>query len=235
MRLVVFSDVHGNKYSFQTFIEQLKMIEYDEVIFCGDVFGYYYYTDEIVKYMMENQFICLLGNHDKMLLDVIDDKYSSEKKESLCLNYGSVYKDPKANLSENVVDYLRSLKPKFTIKDTKIKIGFFHGTPDDPLEGRLYPDTIIHASEQYTQFDYVFLGHTHHKMIRQIDNTKVFNPGSLGQQRDGKGCSYMVFDTKTRECTINIVRYNRSLLIKDIGVFDDGNEKLVEVLFRDRR
>lgn len=230
MRIVFFSDIHGNKYAFNMFLKQVENEKADKIIFCGDVFGYYYYADYIIQKMMRLNFICLLGNHDKMLLDILDGKLDPRGP---ALKYGSVYMTLKDDLSESSIDFLRELSPQYSFKTDGLSIGVFHGTPDDPLNGRLYPDTNMEKTDSYSKYDFVILGHTHHKMLRQINHTFVINPGSLGQQRDGKGCSYLIFDTITKSFDFHTVNYNISNLVYDIERFDHGNNKLTEVLYRE--
>lgn len=227
MRIVVCSDVHGNQYSFEKWMEILPEIQPDLLVFCGDVFGYYYYADEILTTLREKGFRCILGNHDKMLLDCLDGlldyKVLSEK-------YGSVYLNPA--VSQENIKYLRSLDTSITLQIGQIKLGFFHGTPDDHLNGRLYPDTEITNPEDYAPFDVVFLGHTHYKMIRSCNGTTIINPGSLGQQRDGTGCSFCIYDTETKSVQIETVPYSTKEILEDIQRFDRDKPMLKEVILR---
>ena len=68
MKLIVFSDVHGNLDVFENFIKKIERINYDKVIFLGDFLGYYYNAEEIISYARKNKFHCILGNHDMYFL-----------------------------------------------------------------------------------------------------------------------------------------------------------------------
>lgn len=39
MKIVFFSDAHGNQYAVDSFFEDVQTVGYDKVIFGGDVFG----------------------------------------------------------------------------------------------------------------------------------------------------------------------------------------------------
>lgn len=234
MNLIFFSDIHGNRYAFQAFLKELEIVPHDQVVFCGDVFGYYYYTNEIVEEMARRNFRCLLGNHDRMLLNAAAGEYTAEQIATLVERYGSVYRDVKSTVSQTVLEFLKGLKPTLEIAADGLRIGVFHGTPDNPLNGRLYPDTEIVNPDYYTKYDYIVLGHTHHKMERYVQKALVINPGSLGQQRDGKGCSYLWLDTTSGEHVFHVVKYDRKHLTDDIYQYDDGNHRLMEVLWRER-
>lgn len=235
LKLIFFSDIHGNKYSFQAFLTHLDRMDYDKVIFCGDVFGYYYYAEEIVQEMRVREFCCLLGNHDAMLLDMAQKKYSKDYIRDLIRRYGSVYDNVDKSISKDTIDFLSILKPKLEFGMTGFKIGVFHGTPDDPLNGRLYPDTEIKDEDRYNRYDCVILGHTHHKMVRHLNHTLILNPGSLGQQRDGRGCSYLIVDTIKKIYQFKVVEYNYKALIDDVHEKDPDKEFLASVLTRTPR
>ena len=72
MRLLIFSDIHGNQYAWQAFLCKLEDIEYDSVIFLGDIFGYYYGQKEIIEdLLVMKDLIWLRGNHDQLFLELI--------------------------------------------------------------------------------------------------------------------------------------------------------------------
>jgi putative phosphoesterase len=64
-----------------------------------------------------------------------------------------------------------------------------HGTPADPLAGRLHAATATQASLEAlfgsVAADVIVLGHTHLPALRQLGPKLVVNPGSLGQPRYG--------------------------------------------------
>lgn len=229
MKIIFFSDIHGNKYALTSFLKECKELKPDLIIFCGDVFGYYYYQNEIIDIFRKNSFITLLGNHDQYFLDILDGNIDSEH---LISKYGNSYKDIKHKISDDNVNFIKTLKSKFELEIDGYKIGVFHGSPTDYLNGRIYPDTEINTIKDYTCYDYVILGHTHHKMEKKIGSTIILNPGSIGQQRDGKGCSYLVLDTKTGVYEFKLISFDIDKLIYDIDYYDQGNIKLKEVLFR---
>lgn len=238
MRVCFFSDVHGNILAFRAFLEQIKQQEIDEYIFGGDVFGYYYHADEILDLLREKKILCLLGNHDKMFLDVV----MGEKDEnSLIQKYGNSYKQIVSKIKPENIAFLKTLSPFFEMKVDGCGMGFFHGGPRNPLDMRIYPDAEIKKPEElelFEKYDYVFVGHTHHKMQKRAGKCLIVNPGSLGQQRDGRGCSYVIFDTTRRNVEFYTVAYDRESLVAEIKSNDEQQEmqnKLIEVLYRNRR
>ncbi|MCI9533573.1 MAG: metallophosphoesterase family protein [Lachnospiraceae bacterium] len=235
MKIIFFSDVHGNRYAVEQFFKDIKNISYDRLIFGGDVFGYYYEADKILSIFREKKVQCLLGNHDRMFLDLLEGK---REEQELVKRYGNSYKKVSSKISIDNIEFLYSFSDRFEFEADGLRLVFLHGTITDSLNGRIYPDTVIQNFEDYKGINIVFSGHTHHKMIRKLSNgCTIINPGSLGQQRDGKGCSYIIFDTNLLSYEIRIVYYDLKPLITDIMEIEEKaemKEKLIEVLCRNR-
>lgn len=231
MKIVFFSDIHGNIDAFRVFQERMRDECPDRVIFCGDIFGYYYHQDEILAALFENQWTCLLGNHDRYFLDLLEGR---RELETLCSRYGTSYRRNLRHgaVSADHIAFLRKLAPQAEFFIDGLRIAAFHGSPGDPLEGRVYPDTPVSGLLPYEPYDYVILGHTHHKMVRRVGRTTVVNPGSLGQQRDGRGCSYLVLDTAAGTHSFRMVEYDLRPLLREIEAWDPDKPFLSEVLTR---
>ena len=233
MKLILFSDIHGNNHAFDAFIQDL-LAQKDQykLVFLGDFIGYYYGANEIISYCRDNKILCVLGNHDKYFLDILDGKL---ELENCVKKYGSSYKIAVNTISNENITFLRQLdKKKILINDNK-KVYICHGSPLDNLEGRIYPDTKLSVFEAVVKgFDYVITGHTHHKMIRRYGETTFLNPGSLGQQRDGKGCSYIVLDLEKNIYSFHIVDYSICSLEREIDLYDPDRTGFKEVLRRSK-
>lgn len=230
MKLIVFSDIHGNSYTLDKLIDQIKEIPYDYIVFCGDIFGYYYNQKEIIERLsVMDKLIWLKGNHDGYFLDIyegrVHDGYYIQQ-------YGHSYADLKKRYSEREAEIICSHKTEYVLEEKYCKTGIFHGTPENSLEGRLYPDNLVSNCTEYQKYDIVILGHTHCRMLRKVGNTLVLNPGSLGQPRDGKGYSYAIVDTLSRHVEFRTLDFNPALLYQQIDAFDYNLIKLKEVLER---
>lgn len=233
MKVCFFSDIHGNGRSFKAFKERIECQNADVTVFGGDVLGYYYDAEEILNCLRNSDYICLLGNHDKMFLDLIEGKTN----ENILVNkYGNSYLNIRLKISNENIAFLRKLSPSYemTLPNGK-RLGFFHGSPSAPLDMRIYPDTIVSDVSAFEKYDYVFCGHTHHKLIKHIGSCTLINPGSAGQQRDGKGTSYCLFDTETERISIESFPYDKESLIREIEereTNENMRKKLIEVILR---
>lgn len=225
-----FSDVHGNYDAFKVFTDELKSLQPDLVLFGGDVVGYYYKPNEILDFMRGNDFKCVLGNHDKNYLDIVDKKINSV---DLANKYGSSYLNLIKDISEENLNFIRGWPEKLELTVQNKKILMVHGSPNDHLNGRIYPDSELECyKEIFEEYDYVLLGHTHHKINKVIGRTKIINSGSLGQQRDGKGCSYTILDLGKGTEVNRVVNYPVNLLEYEVLKKDSAFKRNFEVLFR---
>ncbi len=231
MKLVIFSDIHGNNFSFNAFLSKVsKFYNSHNFVFLGDFLGYYYGANEIITYCRENNIQCVLGNHDKYFLDILDGKRSLDD----CVKrYGRSYDIALKNISKENIEFLRSLEAKMILINGSKRILLCHGSPLNNLEGRIYPDTDLSIfSSAIMGFDYVITGHTHYKMSIKYASTLFLNPGSLGQQRDGKGCSYMILDLNEDTYSFHTVGYSITCLEDQIDIHDAGRYTFKEVLRR---
>lgn len=235
MKICFFSDVHGNGEAYRAFLDDAVLKEPDLYVFGGDYFGYYYEVDSIITDMRNRKFKCLLGNHDNFFLELVHNK---RDEEELIKKYGSTYRGIRNRISKENVSFLERLPVRFEFCVNSLRLGFFHASPQGLVDGRIYPDTNIVDPDIYQRYDYVFLGHTHHKMVRKVGGCTIVNPGSVGQQRDGMGTSYVIFDSERKEYVFYTFRYNVNKVLAEVDAMEKDwmmKEKLKEVLVRRRK
>jgi predicted phosphodiesterase len=197
MKIAVFSDVHGNLPAFEETVKSIEKEGADRLIFCGDICGYYYDQNEVIKMLLAmKNLTCIAGNHDRLFLESLND---DQLLENYSQKYGSSFYDLKKNITPQSMEYLKGLPESYT--DKKSGIAVFHGSPRDPLNEYVYPTDPIDAFADLP-YRFVFLGHTHYPMVRQINGLNVINPGSCGQPRGGNIASYAVVDTDTGKTEI---------------------------------
>ena len=219
--------------ALNSFWKDVRQFKVDMFVFGGDIFGYYYHQIEVMDFLLKNKIKCLLGNHDRMFLDLLEGKI---EERYLINRYGSSYKDIKNRVPQKYIDFLYGIRSRYDLIVDGLNLVFVHGSLSDPLNGRVYPDAKYDDLALYDGIDVVFMAHTHHKLIRNLPNgTLLMNPGSIGQQRDGKGCSYCIFDTNTREYAVNTIEFDTEKLITEIKKHNERKDmelRLIEVLFR---
>lgn len=237
MKICIFSDVHGNSIAWQNMYRKEKE-NVDQFFFLGDLFGYFYDQSIIIKdFMADDRIVAIKGNHDKYYLKYFSNMTGAELKEvdevvdypediwsELVKKYGCSYRQ---KVEPGYKAYLRNLPDSRILEIDGKRIGLFHGGPEDYLEQQIYPDTEIHSSgvfDLYASFDYIFTGHTHYRMDRKKDDCRIINPGSLGQPRDGKGFSYIIFDSVSGEVEYREVQSEIETLIKEAQILDGDTD-----------
>ena len=173
--------------------------------------------------------IWLKGNHDAYAVKAF---YDDRKEQDLIRNYGHSYCNLNKRFLPADMDMIDALPQYYECALYGKKIGFFHGRPDNPLEGRIYEDTLI-SDEEVSTYDIIFFGHTHCKIDRFVDKTHILSPGSLGQPRDGKGYGFLIYDLEADSCEFINVDVDNTVLRDDIDRKDRGLSKLYDVLSRE--
>lgn len=230
MKLCFFSDIHGNGYAFDAFLREMEKKKPDKIIFGGDFAGYYYDANRIISKVRELGFSCIQGNHDKLLIELAEGKRNPEE---LAARYGNSYKRALLEITEENIRFLKEQPFFYEMEADGLRLGFFHGSPRNWQNDRIYPDTEITDETElalFEKYDVVFCGHTHHKLIKQIGTTLLVNGGSAGQQRDGKGTSYALFDTQRKRVEIHSFAYEKEKLLSDIDRIQTENEPMRERL-----
>lgn len=180
-------------------LSQIENEKVDGYIFVGDVVGYFCRLNETLDILRQlNPLLYVKGNHDRNYLSCKDDP---ARRRAYCETYGDSYE---IELSLENQSFLEE-KPECMDLDMDYgRIYISHGSMLDPMDGRIYPDK-LEVGEDYANYKVCIHGHTHYKMLREIGNTTIINPGSLGQPRDGLGFSYCIYDFKTMECQFRTV------------------------------
>lgn len=234
MKLLFFSDIHGNLEAMNAFCHAINKKEYDQIIFCGDAVGYGYHGNEVCALLQSMNVAFVRGNHDQMLLDIIDGKID---ERDVIEKYGASYQDTVNSISKEALLFLRTSVDMIDTFADGLHIAIVHGSVDNHRNGRVYPDTPIKNMSMYENYDYVIGGHTHYRMYRTIGNSTIVNPGSAGQPRDGNLPSYAVLDTSNKNIGFQDISYPLDAIIREIHEKEtDGMaERMVEIWERGKR
>jgi predicted phosphodiesterase len=205
MRVAIASDIHGNKQAFQAVIRAAELDGADELWCLGDLVGYGAEPDACVALADAHCAICLAGNHDLAVVDVLSlDDFS--RGAALAAQWTRDVIAPETR------DYLLSLSPKGSAEG----IGLFHASPRDPVWEYVLSTLAAELCFDATDFRISLIGHSHVALsfVRpegepasgttrregaEVDLTTgewLINPGSTGQPRDGDArAAWLVLDT----------------------------------------
>jgi predicted phosphodiesterase len=205
MRVAIASDIHGNKQAFEAVIAAAEADGADELWCLGDLVGYGAEPDACVALAGAHCAICLAGNHDLAVVEVLSlDDFS--RGAALAAYWTREVIRPATR------EYLLSLSPKGDAEG----VGLFHASPRDPVWEYVLSALAAELCLDATDFRISLIGHSHvalsfHRAEGQpatgttrregedVDLSSgewLINPGSVGQPRDGDPrAAWLALDT----------------------------------------
>lgn len=226
-KIGIIADVHANWRALMAVVNHPRMLQTDLKVCLGDLIGYGPDPNESLELLRARQFVCLLGNHDRGVLD-LQYAQSHFNEEALAATEWTAKRLKSENLR-----FLGGLPESYFL--TLAGGGFAqfaHGSLANPLEQYLHKDEIQEAEATFAlmQGQLCFVGHTHQPSIISGDHRGAFlsrsikgdqslslpenykyiiNPGSVGQPRDeDPRASFAVFDEAAGTVEIFRVAYN---------------------------
>src|SRR3954453_17114393 len=216
MRVAIASDIHGNKQAFQAVIAAAEAEGAEELWCLGDLVGYGAEPDACVALADAHCTICLAGNHDLAVVEVLSlDDFS--RGAALAAYWTREVIRPETR------EYLLSLSPKSSAEG----VGLFHASPRDPIWEYVLSALAAELCFDATRFRISLIGHSHVALsFHRPDGSPasgttpkegaqadlrtgeggeqaaprsgewLLNPGSAGQPRDGDPrAAWLALDT----------------------------------------
>jgi len=217
MRYLIFSDLHSNLESLQSFSQIIKTIEHDKKVFLGDLVGYGADPNACVDWVRENADIILGGNHDYAVTGKTELTYMNPHAYLACLW-------TRRKLTPENKEFLRGLPCEIV----EGEIHWVHSSPFEPERWHY----VVSRADGKINFDHFstrlcFLGHSHRPVVIEQeqgqggaitdcgapatwellpDHRYIINVGSLGQPRDGNPKpAFVIYDSTLR--TLEYRRY----------------------------
>jgi putative phosphoesterase len=227
-KICVFADVHGNGPAFINAFSMICSERADLNFFLGDLCGYYFDQCQIFEMIRSiPNLVAYQGNHDRTFLKIVEGDETLRK--DYLRQYGRSIEHLLEDANGELIRWLSSLPESFSLESLDL-VGY-HGSPWDPLDGYVYPDTPLERFLEY-RFSIFLLAHTHYPMARKIDDKLVLNPGSLGQPRNGGWPTYATVQFPELDIEFKEVFYDKNELLKQIDEMNGSNQYLKEVLLR---
>ena len=203
------SDAHGNPVALDQCLGELRRLGVDDVYFLGDAVGYLPGETRVLRLLREAGVKCQKGNHEAMLLGERDIPAAAAKTLGLS---GARQRLSAADLAE-----IASWPSQRVLDLAGRKALLVHGSPQQPLDGYVYPDAELVPFEELP-FDLVVMGNTHRPFLRQAGRVKVVNVGSCGLPRDsGDLLSFGTYDPATDEVVVYRSRLDPERVIRELG------------------
>ncbi len=216
----VFSDIHSNFQALTKVLELFKKNNIENFICCGDIIGYGPQPAECLSAIMALKNMTIVpGNHDSVVCGKMDIKWfnASAIKAIKIVN---------EELSGAMLGYLTSI-PEFVENE---KFSLVHGSPKKHLTEYLINEEQFVNNLEFWKAPVCFIGHSHlpmyfkyeeggilkdaiisgQKIIMGKNARYMFNPGSVGQPRDGNPLSSCgIYDSQKKSFQILRVEYDR--------------------------
>ena len=193
-RVALLSDVHGNLPAFRAVLEDIEREGVDARWCLGDLVGYGAQPDECVALAAETCEVCLVGNHDLVVIGAIDIGDFSA-------NAATAAQWTRDNLADESIEHLRGLETT----DEDHEVGLYHGSPRDPVWEYVLSTGQAAASMDKMGPRVGAVGHSHVALWfargedggvsgdtapggTELDISAgewLLNPGGVGQPRDG--------------------------------------------------
>lgn len=177
----IIADVHGNYPALKSVLHELNNLSCNKIISVGDVVGYYCMPNECIDLFREMNIEHIMGNHDNYMIKNLS--CSRSNTVNLCLNY------QRKIIRNDNFEWL--MKAAYSIDDQIMSVR--HGGWNNCLEE--YIDIFDFEQVKNRGQKFYISAHTHIPKI-QYDSEKIyFNPGSVGQPRDGNSkAAYATID-----------------------------------------
>jgi len=231
MKIAIISDIHGNYDALVEVLKKAKKEKVEHILVLGDIVGYYYHPDKILKLLSEWSFDIIKGNHEKILENLIN---TPSLKESIRLKYGSGHQDAIEKLTKEQLEFLRDLPETKSVQFGETSLLMCHGSPWSN-DHYIYPDCKkdILLKCDSKEHDFVLIGHSHYAFAIKNTNSILINPGSVGQSRQiGGKASWSIINTINGCFQMLSTDYNTEKLISEVAEKDQEIKYLTEILKR---
>ncbi len=227
MRLLIISDVHGNKEA----LDAVMAVPHDDVICLGDLVDYGPSPGECIDLLIDQKISTIMGNHDSAVAFRMDCGCSYQYKHLS----QSTREYTWAVLRDTQIEFLRKLPLNHERMENGKKLYLAHGSPVSFYD-YIKPDTTEDAIKELIKgvdAEFIFIGHSHLPFVRKVGDVTLVNPGSVGQPRDGDTrASCAVFDTGTLQAEIIRVEYDMEGVFRKIRTNMPNADELIAILKR---
>ena len=218
MRVAIATDIHGNRHAFEAVIDAAEREGAEELWCLGDLVGYGGDPDASVALARRHCTICLAGNHDLAVVDVLSLEEFS-RGAALAATWTRDVIAPETR------EFLLSLKPEGSAGG----VGLFHASPRDPIWEYVLSGLTAELCFDVTDYRISLIGHSHvalsfdrqegtpasgttRKEGTELDlgtGQWLVNPGSTGQPRDGDPrAAWLLLDTDRWTATYRRAEYD---------------------------
>ena len=119
-RRIVIGDVHGHYDTLMTLLDAIAPSEEDRVYFLGDLIDRGPNSAQVVEFVKQSSYTCLLGNHEQMVLEILGQpniKGSALQAWLYSGGYSTVNSYGEDGISQDHIDWMRTLPTHLDLGD----------------------------------------------------------------------------------------------------------------------
>jgi diadenosine tetraphosphatase ApaH/serine/threonine PP2A family protein phosphatase len=230
LKIALLSDVHGNLPAFEAVVADIGGADVEQTWCLGDLVGYGAQPDECVALAADTCDVCLIGNHDLVVIDKLDiSDFSADA--------AAAARWTREHIAADTVEYLAGLEPKDESRD----VALYHASPRDPIWEYVLSTLLAEACIEEMEARVGAVGHSHVALWFHRDNGEtsgdpagagteleigegdwLINPGGVGQPRDGDPrAAWLLLDTDLWTASWRRVEYpidEAARAIQDAGL-----------------
>jgi putative phosphoesterase len=183
MKVGIVADIHCNAEALRIALDRMGAV--DELLCAGDAVYQFRFSNDVMALLRERGARYVLGNHEDTLLG----RWGQHARTV-------------ANVREEELAYMAAQPASIETRINGKTLVMVHGSPFEPHNEYIYPNSPSLARFAEIDADYIILGHTHYQMAERVGRALVINPGSAGEARDPRNAfklSYAVLDTSSGE------------------------------------
>lgn len=194
MRIMIFSDVHGNLPAFEAALQHAG--DCDAYISLGDLVNYGPWNNECVDLALSlPNAVLLKGNHE----EAFEQGSYTGSNPLVQLFFKQTYN------SFDRISAIQTFRDHYQIGDIYCVHTFGNL--------RIYPDTTMSLAQNYC------IGHSHYQFAYNNNGFTLFNAGSIGQSRDNIGIfRYLILDRDNNKMQLCQGNYNSQLLLNKMHI-----------------
>ena len=187
MKIVIFSDIHGNLQALDAVLADIAAQKPDAVYCLGDLVGYGAHPNEVTERVRRAGYPTVMGNYDDGVGFDRDECGCAYREEAERERGQRSLEWTKARTTAENKAFLRALHPEIRLADAGRRILLVHGSPRKMNE-YLFEDRPLSSFERLaaaSEAGLIVFGHTHRPYVKDVAGVRFLNAGSVGKPKDG--------------------------------------------------
>lgn len=218
MKILAFTDIHGNLNSLKALLQTEDFASADKVIFLGDVMFGCSRPDECINLLKARNIVCLVGNNDYYTFDHIPLSAQNEflRGKGVQMEY------MRKLLSKENAEEMKTWAQDLSLTVDGKKLYFTHyawrqeGEEKNTAEIPEKQTASIMEKLFDIDADYIFYGHEHKSAEFHTKRKHLYCVGTLGLNRVGE---YIVISIENKEMKVER-KYVESDILEEIDLMD---------------